>query len=217
MSRGSHDELVLKAGWWLAERRRMVPTLLEPGYGNVGERPDAIGWSSYQQISTVVECKATRSDFLADKAKEHRRDGRGMGIRRYYMAPRGVIFPEDLAADSWPEKWGYLELRGRPEKGVDGARVFVVRDAERRELHPHDRDAELRVLMGALANVQFRDRYFGIGNGRHQAHNLGRDPHAEYWRGYDRGEKSGIRLERENPGEGERMAGLYGMHRGRAY
>ena len=213
----AHDDLVLKAGWWLAERRRMCPVLLEPGYGGGRERPDAIGWSAYHRLSVVVECKATRQDYLGDRAKEHRRDGSGMGVQRYYMAPRGVIFPDDLISDSWPEGWGYLELRGRPEKGIAAARVHVVREAQRRELHAHDQDAEFRVLMGALANVQFRDRYFNIGDGVHQAHNLGRDPHREYWRGKDDGFDAGVKMERMNPGKGDDPAYKFGMYRGRAY
>ena len=214
----AHDELVEKAGWWLAERRRMCPVLLEPGYGGGRERPDAIGWSAYHRLSIVVECKAARPDFLGDKAKDHRLDGSGMGVQRYYMAPRGVVFPDDLASDSWPGGWGYLELRGRPEKGIAGARVYVVKEAARRELHPHDKDAEFRVLMGALANVQFRDRYFDIGAGTHQAHNLGRNPHREYWRGRDEGFEAGVSVGRRHEGTADELAVRQGgLYRGRAY
>lgn len=57
--------------------------------------------------TVLVECKVTRSDFLADKAKPHRHVG-GIGNWRYYMAPEGLISPEEL-----PEKWGLVEVNAR--------------------------------------------------------------------------------------------------------
>ena len=81
------------------------------GWG--GEIPDAVGYrySGMQDTSmdgtVLVECKLSRSDFLADKAKPHRHAG-GIGNWRYYMAPEGLISPEEL-----PEKWGLVEVNAR--------------------------------------------------------------------------------------------------------
>ncbi len=81
--------------------------------GWAGEIPDAIGYrfSGMQDSSmdgtVLVECKVTRSDFLADKAKPHRQAG-GIGNWRYYMAPEGLIAPAEL-----PEKWGLVEVNSR--------------------------------------------------------------------------------------------------------
>src|SRR5579863_4308633 len=66
------------------------------------ENPDIIAWSA--GLSTLIECKATRSDFLGDSKKTVRRNPRrGMGQRRYYLCPAGVIKVEEL-----PKKWGLL-------------------------------------------------------------------------------------------------------------
>lgn len=177
-----HAEVVLKAGWWLRERQRCCPVLLEPGYGSMsGERPDAIGWrASLGGISAVVECKANRPDFLADRHKFHRKNGRGMGVYRYYMAPKGIVF-----ADEVPEGWGYLEIRGQRGTG----RVYRVIEAPARVLPREDLATEHCLLAGALANVQYTRALLGVihDDGRHTAANLGPNPRKEYWRGYDEG------------------------------
>lgn len=59
------------------------------------ERPDVIGWDP-SGISTVIECKVSRSDFLKDRAKR-----RVLGRRRYYMAPAGVIRLSDVQGGDW--------------------------------------------------------------------------------------------------------------------
>ena len=104
------------------------------------ESPDIIGWST--GFSTLIECKATRSDFLNDSKKIVRRNPKtGMGQRRYYLCPSGIIEIEDL-----PKKWGLLWA----EKG----RVTVKREARG---HP-DRSliAELRFLNSMLRRAQIR-------------------------------------------------------------
>ncbi|KGP01133.1 adenylosuccinate synthase [Alcaligenes faecalis] len=77
--------------------------------GRDGEIPDAIGFriATPNVGSVVVECKVSRSDFLADKAKPHRKE-RGMGHWRYFMCPEGLIDIEDL-----PEGWGLLWVNQR--------------------------------------------------------------------------------------------------------
>src|SRR5580693_10695319 len=104
------------------------------------ENPDIIGWST--GFSTLIECKATRSDFLSDSKKKVRRNPKdGMGQRRYYLCPAGTIQMEDL-----PKKWGLLWA----EKG----RVVVKKEARG---HP-DRSliAELRFLNSMLRRAQIR-------------------------------------------------------------
>jgi hypothetical protein len=74
-----------------------------------GEAPDAIGFrAGHLDGSVVVEVKVSRSDFLADRAKPHRAEGAGMGTWRYYMAPAGLLTPEDM-----PYRWGLLEVNRR--------------------------------------------------------------------------------------------------------
>lgn len=76
-----------------------------------GEAPDAIGFRAvgWCDGSVVVECKATRGDFLADARKPHRvTPDAGMGRWRYYLAPEGLIDVAEL-----PPGWGLLEVTDR--------------------------------------------------------------------------------------------------------
>ena len=69
-----------------------------------GEFPDVIGFGS--GCSTVVECKVSRADFLADAKKTFRLYPElGMGQERYYCCPKGLLRVEDL-----PANWGLLEV-----------------------------------------------------------------------------------------------------------
>lgn len=98
-----HDELVERAALWLAVRCPVVVTeLVSSGM----ETPDAIGWATSGH-STLVECKISRSDFRRDAHKAGRRlakYGYGMGDKRYYLAPKGMIDPDEL-----PAGYGLLE------------------------------------------------------------------------------------------------------------
>lgn len=79
--------------------------------GWTGEIPDAIGFRQkgygVGDGSVVVEVKVTRSDFLADRKKGHRKEG-GLGNWRYFMCPTNLIKPDEL-----PEGWGLLWVNKR--------------------------------------------------------------------------------------------------------
>ncbi len=97
----THGECVEAATKWLWSRNDIV---LPEFFCFNSELPDAIGFK--MQHSTVVECKISRSDFLADKKKPCRNLEHpevGMGNLRYYCCPKGMIQPEEL-----PERWGLL-------------------------------------------------------------------------------------------------------------
>lgn len=96
------------------------------------ETPDVIGWNSY--LSVLVEVKASRSDFLAERKKAHR-SVRGMGTRRYYAAPAGMLQPEEI-----PDGWGLLEI------GERGA-IMAAKDAVE---SPPDAQQEVALLVSAL-------------------------------------------------------------------
>lgn len=98
----THGELVTLAVRWLKQTCRCSVVLAEPP-AVVGESPDAIGWRS-GRFSTLVECKVSRSDFLADQKKTARARGRRLARRCYYLAPAGLIRHEEL-----PPLWGLLE------------------------------------------------------------------------------------------------------------
>src|SRR5437899_3045749 len=98
-----HTQLVSKAVDFL-RREYGCGVILSEQYCATGEIPDAIGWKGLNR-SVVIECKATRSDFLADASKSFRlKPEEGLGRERFYMAPSGVIGLEEL-----PEGWGLLE------------------------------------------------------------------------------------------------------------
>lgn len=137
----THAALVEVAASWLAKRRCFV--LAEFAPGTCREIPDAIGWNP-RGVSILIECKASRSDFLADKLKPSRYPSEGMGQLRYYLAPSGLLAPEDM-----PETWGLLEVNGRGVKEMFGA-IQRVR---------YDQNAEIRLLLGAarrLSNYETR-------------------------------------------------------------
>lgn len=97
----THIELVVFADRWLKEQGYRV-RLMEPGISR--ERADAVGFKS--DTSTLIECKASRSDFLNDKKKSSRsKDEKGIGYMRYYMVNEGICSVEEL-----PEGWGLIEV-----------------------------------------------------------------------------------------------------------
>ena len=102
-----HAQLVARVAEWLRYRYGCGIVLSEQ-YCATGEVPDVIGWKASCQ-SVLVECKVSRSDFLADASKPCRlRPEEGLGSKRLYMAPAGMIAPGEL-----PKHWGLLEYKGR--------------------------------------------------------------------------------------------------------
>lgn len=99
----THAELVTLAEKWLWRQNCGVvfaelSTLATP------ETPDAIGFRTTTSI--LIECKATRADFLADKNKPFRQDpSRGMGDWRFYLTPKDLVTIDEL-----PEGWGLIEV-----------------------------------------------------------------------------------------------------------
>lgn len=112
----THNELVLKAEKWLKSQGCGI-VFRDPfrAATHNGEFPDAIGWRD--GLSILVECKASRADFLADKGKPFRRDPElGMGDWRFYLCPPEVITIADL-----PAGWGLLYATPRQVKKIHGA------------------------------------------------------------------------------------------------
>jgi len=100
----THAQLVEKAVHWL--RRYRCGVVLSEQACVSGEMPDAIGWKRACH-SVIVECKVTRSDFLADRAKPFRlKPDQGVGCERFYLVPAALVCPEEL-----PVGWGLLEYR----------------------------------------------------------------------------------------------------------
>ncbi len=110
----THAKLVSIAVEWL--RRYRCGVVLSEQACVSGEMPDAIGWKKTCH-SVLVECKVSRSDFLADGDKPFRRDPQiGVGCERFYMAPKGLLRIEEI-----PAIWGLLEVSGRQVEKVKGS------------------------------------------------------------------------------------------------
>lgn len=93
----THTNFVSLAVAWL--RRYRCGVVLSEQACISGEMPDAIGWKKACH-SVLVECKVTRADFLADRAKLFRQQPEiGVGSERYYLAPRSLIKVEELPGD----------------------------------------------------------------------------------------------------------------------
>ena len=103
MKKITHDDLVESAARWLRKENYIVITEMSDG---VSEKPDAIGWRAGSE-TTLIECKVSRSDFLADK-KKYSRQRLGMGDLRYYLTPKGLISTDEL-----PHMWGLLEYKNK--------------------------------------------------------------------------------------------------------
>lgn len=100
----THSELVEIAYEWLLKKN--CGFAFKELHSLTSEIPDAIGFKS--TCSILLECKVSRSDFLADKRKTHKK-GLGMGNFRFYICPTGLIKKEDL-----PDNWGLIYVN---EKG----------------------------------------------------------------------------------------------------
>lgn len=100
----THSELVAYARRWLVGSCRCSVVVTELATSGA-EVPDAIGWAG-NGVSHLVECKASRGDFRRDLKKSFRRmPDRGMGSKRWYMTPKGL-----LSSDEVPQGWGLIEV-----------------------------------------------------------------------------------------------------------
>ncbi|MBV9435964.1 MAG: hypothetical protein JOZ44_07915, partial [Acidobacteria bacterium] len=138
----SHPRLVDEAVRWLRSKYRCGIVLSEQSCCS-GETPDAIGWKG-RNHSVVIECKVSRSDFLADPDKAWRKNPEcAVGCERYYLAPAGII-----RSDERPAGWGLLELRGREIQMLERSKKNL-RSAE-------GLANEMNLLLASLRRVEVR-------------------------------------------------------------
>lgn len=137
----THALLVRRAVEWLRHYRCGV--ILSEQACISGEMPDAIGWKRACH-SVLVECKISRADFLADRAKPFRKKPElGVGNERYYCVPRGLVRPDEL-----PCGWGLLEYHKRAVK--------ILRPA-RKNFRSHEGfRCEMNLLLASLRRVEIR-------------------------------------------------------------
>ena len=106
-----------------------------------GEQPDVLGFNLSRSQSILIECKASLSDFRADKKKIFRENPEfGIGSQRWFLAPAGIIPIGEL-----PEKWGLLELVGK--------KIKVVKNAE---LQIRNYDSEMTILLSTMRRLNIQ-------------------------------------------------------------
>jgi len=137
----THALLVRAAVEWL--RRYRCGVVLSEQACISGEVPDAIGWKRACH-SVLVECKISRGDFLADRAKPFRdKPEIGVGSERFYLVPRGLVRVEEL-----PAGWGLLEYSKRG--------VQVVRPSRKNFRSDEGFRCEMNLLLASLRRVEIR-------------------------------------------------------------
>lgn len=145
-----HSELVRRAERWLRLSCGCGAVLSElSAYTPTGEIPDAIGWRS--NYSVLVECKATRRDFLVDRKKLFRRHPKmGVGDFRFYLCPPKLIAPEEL-----PEGWGLLYAHKHSVRMVHGPQGNIWTSEENQEFSfERQANAEIALLASAVRRSQ---------------------------------------------------------------
>ena len=167
----SHNELVQKAVKWLKKPHgqngpgcHVAVSEFPTGYS--GEIPDAIGYRSHTEHlggTVLCEVKVSRSDFLADSKKPHR-NGKvlGVGQHRFYVAPQGLIRPEEL-----PFGWGLVEITNRGGSkcivGFPSTTHYENRESEfNSTMFQTDVQREMNVLIRLCARIGDAEELNGI-------------------------------------------------------
>lgn len=134
----SHSDLVRIGARWLFNRSRQKCSVVVTELASTErEEPDVLGW--WQNTTILLECKATRADFLGDKKKSFRRKpGQGMGCRRYFLTPPGLVQPEEV-----PEGWGLLEAKGK--------RVYRIKEGT--PFRQRNKNGEHAILLSCLKRL----------------------------------------------------------------
>jgi len=137
----NHAFLVAKAVAWL--RRYRCGVVLSEQACVSGEMPDAIGWKRACH-SVLVECKISRTDFLADRNKPFRLNPQtGVGSERFYLVPKGLVRVEELLPG-----WGLLEYRNRAIEMIKASKKNLRTDEGIR--------CEMNLLLASLRRVEIR-------------------------------------------------------------
>jgi hypothetical protein len=144
----THDKLVDIASKWLKKTIKCRVVISElVAYTQYGEVPDAIGWKSGRSI--LIECKTSRSDFLADKLKNFRRNpDLGLGDFRFFLCPDGLILPSEL-----PIGWGLL-YHSPDRKGIRRVVSFkgnTLSDNGQFRIHLKDARGEIALLLSYIS------------------------------------------------------------------
>lgn len=154
----THAELVIIAERWLLNAKSCGFVFRELHHFGSPEIPDALGFepgNGCEQGTILVECKASRADFLSDAKKTFRkRSEAGVGAYRFYLSPTGIIQPEDL-----PEKWGlvWVGKRGKAQQMVGPKGNAWSHSGGDFHFAHRNLDAEWSMMASALRRLHIRE------------------------------------------------------------
>lgn len=138
----THTELNQRAIKWLLSNGCSVAISEIKCWNNSGEIVDALGFRS--DCSILIESKASRADFLADRHKRFRITPElGVGQLRYYLCEKDIIRPEDL-----PDKWGLLYIAGSTIR-----KIVTPPYQEKEFYHTHNHLSERSILISACRRL----------------------------------------------------------------
>lgn len=140
----NHKDLVRMAAKWVKNTLLCTVVMTELSTRNT-ETPDVLGfWSDGSSV--LIECKASRADFLADAKKIFRAipEG-GMGDARYYFTAPGLLAVEEI-----PYGWGLVECHEH--------QCRVVRQSMDRM--KSDKQREVTMLVSALRRLEISTAVF---------------------------------------------------------
>lgn len=91
------------------------------------ESPDIIAFhqNTINSSCIVFEIKLSRADFKADFSKECREAGIGMGVRRYYVVPTGLV-----SVDEELNGWGLVYFDGKNLELVKESRLYDEKERQ---------------------------------------------------------------------------------------
>jgi len=150
----THDMLVQKAKRWLENSHGngfACGVVLAEFKCNLSEIPDVIGFNDNRSI--LIECKVSRTDFKADKYKEHRHYIKGIGNYRYYLTLPHVACVEEIE-----NGWGLLYATDKKITVIKESECFLDANIKAKEwsiLYSVARRLNLRGYLGDIQKPLF--------------------------------------------------------------
>lgn len=141
----THNQLVARAFLYLKYSLQCSVVFKERSAAP-SEQPDCLGFK-YGSKSFLIECKASRADFLADKKKGFRRNpDDGMGDERYFIAPVGM-----LKLNEMPDGWGLIEMMPKETKLQQNYPLRMARDSKS---FTKNKSNEIKFLTSAIRRIE---------------------------------------------------------------
>jgi hypothetical protein len=145
----THNELIKIAENWLYKSCGCGAVITEL-VTSAKETPDAFGLRC--DYTVLVECKISRSDFLADQKKMFRlMPDKGIGDYRFYLCENDLIKPDEL-----PQAWGLIYWNGKKVKQIKGPKGNIW-SLSPEYLNQKSAEKEYRLIYSALRRMYERN------------------------------------------------------------